>query len=137
MSKHATLHSDGGSRGNPGPAGIGFVIRIDTQTIEHGEYIGNTTNNQAEYRALLAGMQRAHQEGVASLKCFLDSELVVKQLNGEYRVKDEDLRPHYTEISSLTTHFDEVTFSHVPRNENKDADRLVNDALDKAGTKKH
>jgi len=110
------------------------VLRIDAQEdIEHGEHIGDTTNNQAEYQALLFGMRRAHTENVGVLECFLDSELVVKQLKGQYRVKDPDLRVHYADISSLITHFENVTFTHVPRAKNKDADRLVNEALDKSG----
>ncbi len=134
MNTHATLYSDGGSRGNPGPAGIGFVLRADDRDpIGVGDHIGDATNNQAEYRALLAGMQRAHEEQVTALDCFLDSELVVKQLKGEYRVRDADLRPLFAEVSSLVTHFETVTFTHVRREKNKEADKLVNIALDKAG----
>ena len=132
MSKHATLYSDGGARGNPGPAGIGYVLTLtDGMEIKHGETIGATTNNQAEYKALLAGMDRAFKEQVTQLSCFLDSELVVKQLNGIYRVKDQDLRTRVAEVASLTSHFKTVTFEHIPRAKNKEADRLVNEALDK------
>jgi len=98
--------------------------------IEHDAYIGDTTNNQAEYQALVAGIKHAHELGVTELECFLDSELVVKQLNGQYRVKDPDLKPHHTEITALTSEFQNVTYSHVRRAQNKEADALVNKALD-------
>lgn len=130
----ATLHTDGGARGNPGPAGIGYVLRIqdaaETIEIEHGEYIGETTNNQAEYKALLAGLRRAQQEGVHEIECYLDSELVVKQLNKEYRVKHEDMKPLYARVQELEKEFDVISYQHVRREKNKDADRLVNEALD-------
>ena len=127
----ATLHTDGGSRGNPGPAAIGYVLRIeDEETIFHGEAIGDTTNNQAEYQALLAGLNRAQEEGVADLECFLDSELVVKQLKGEYRVKDQDLKPHFEAIKQLAAQLSSVSYTHVKREKNKEADKLVNQALD-------
>lgn len=131
----ATLCTDGGARGNPGPAGIGYVLKIGTRAVRHGEYIGVATNNQAEYRALIAGLQRAKTEGATELSCFLDSELLVKQLLGEYRVRDADLRPLHGEARSLAERFQRVTFTHVPREKNKEADRLVNEAIDK-GSKK-
>lgn len=127
----ATLFTDGGARGNPGPAGIGYVLRIaDKEAIFHGEYIGETTNNQAEYRALIAGMTRARAESVQELECFLDSELVVKQLNGQYKVKHPDLKPVVETVRSLKAHFSKVTFTAVRREKNKEADALVNGALD-------
>lgn len=131
--KKATLHSDGGARGNPGPAGIGFVLKTEgKESIEHGEYIGEATNNQAEYRALLAGMERAREAGVKNLACFLDSELVVKQLRGLYRVKNHGLKLLYEEARALAGQFAEVSFNHVARERNKEADRLVNKAINKA-----
>ncbi len=134
----ATLYTDGGSRGNPGPAAIGFELAItDAKTVLHSEYIGETTNNQAEYRALLSGMKRATKEGVTDLECFLDSELVVKQVLGQYRVKDINLRPLYEEIVVMKGDFTSVGFQHVRREKNKVADGLVNEALDaKIGKKK-
>lgn len=127
----ATLHTDGGSRGNPGPAAIGYVLRVeDRETIFHGEAIGKTTNNQAEYQALLAGVRRALEEQVTELECFLDSELVVKQLKGEYRVKDQDLKPHFEAIKKITSDLTSISYTHVKREKNKEADRLVNEALD-------
>jgi ribonuclease HI len=129
--KVATLFTDGGARGNPGPAGIGFVLsQIGSMPFEYGQYIGHATNNQAEYRALIAGMQEAKKQGIADLKCFLDSELVVKQVRGEYRVKNEELKILLTEIKKLLPVFSSVTFEHVPRSKNAIADRLVNEALD-------
>lgn len=127
----ATLHTDGGSRGNPGPAAIGFsLVLAEGGPVEFGEYIGETTNNQAEYQALVAGLKKAIELNVTELECFLDSELVVKQLKREYRVKDQSLRPHFEEIKNLSENFAEISFAHVRRELNKDADRLVNEALD-------
>lgn len=129
--KRATLYTDGGARGNPGPAAIGFVLTgIGSVPILVKKYLGKATNNQAEYQALLAGLFRAKKEGVKDLMCYLDSELVVKQVRGEYRVKNEDLKKILDEIRILLPHFDSVTFQHVPRAKNKIADGLVNEALD-------
>lgn len=128
----ATLHSDGGARGNPGPAGAGYALRIQGRdSIEVGKYIGETTNNIAEYTALKLGMRHARREGVAELACYLDSELVVKQLSGAYRVKNEGLKPLFEEVKKIACEFDRVTFTHVRREKNKTADRLVNEAIDR------
>src|ERR1700751_572845 len=111
--KRATLFTDGGARGNPGPAAIGFVLsQIGSVPIEFGEYIGKATNNQAEYRALLAGPSAAKKQGIQDLQCFLDSELVVKQVRGEYRVKNEDLKVLLGEIKKIVSHFSSITFQH-------------------------
>lgn len=127
----ATLYTDGGSRGNPGPSGIGFVLTKDGQTpISQGKYIGEGTNNRAEYLALIEGLLLAKKEGVKELHCFLDSELVVKQLKGQYRVKHVDLKPLFAEVKKLTIGFTKVTFTHVKREKNKLADLLVNEAID-------
>lgn len=129
--KRATLYSDGGARGNPGPSAIGFVLTgIGSASILYKEYIGKATNNQAEYRALLAGVTRAIKEGVQDLVCYLDSELVVKQVRGEYRVKNEDLKLLLAEIKKKLPTFRSITFEHVPRSKNVAADKLVNEALD-------
>jgi ribonuclease HI len=129
--KRATLYTDGGARGNPGPAGIGFVLTaVGSEPVLYKEYIGIGTNNQAEYRALLAGITRAEQEGVQDLMCYLDSELVVKQVRGEYRVKNEELKLLLMEIKKLLPTFSSITFQHVPRAKNAIADKLVNEALD-------
>ncbi len=129
--KRATLFTDGGARGNPGPAGIGFVLTgIGSAPILYKEYIGKGTNNQAEYKALLSGITRAKKEGVEDLMCYLDSELVVKQVRGEYRVKNEELKVILGEIKELLPAFKSITFQHVPRSKNAIADKLVNEALD-------
>ncbi len=127
----ATLLSDGGARGNPGPAGIGFVLVIAGKPpIRHSEYIGEATNNQAEYKALIAGLQRARDEGVTDITCYLDSELVVQQLRGEYRVKNEGLKPLFNDVESWRNQFRNISFHHVVRAKNKQADKLVNKAID-------
>ncbi|MDD3284709.1 MAG: ribonuclease HI family protein [Patescibacteria group bacterium] len=126
------LFTDGGSRGNPGPAGIGGVLYKDDKIIANfSEYIGNTTNNQAEYRALLTGLELAKKHKLDTLECFLDSELVVKQLKKEYRVKDKDLGVLFVKVWNLSLGFKKITFTHVRREKNQDADMLVNVALDK------
>jgi ribonuclease HI len=135
--KHEKLiiFTDGGARGNPGPAGIGCVI-LDEQgnaVAEISEYIGETTNNQAEYKALLAGLTKAKDLGAKEIDVFLDSELVVKQMNREYRVKDKDLAPLFVKVYNLTLGFKRIIFKHIRRKKNELADELVNQALDKAG----
>ncbi len=125
------MFSDGGARGNPGPAGIGVVITTpEGETIEISQYIGKATNNQAEYRALLEGVRELVKRKAVNVQCFLDSELLVKQLNREYRVKDGELGKLFLEVLKLTGHFSSITFTHVRRESNKEADRLVNRALD-------
>ncbi len=129
--KRATLHTDGGARGNPGPAGIGYVLRRqDGGPVKHGEYIGIATNNQAEYTALIKGLERSLQNGVTGLDCFLDSELIVRQLQGRYRVKNNGLRPLFNKVLALAEKFDSISYHHVPREKNKEADRLVNQVID-------
>lgn len=130
----ATLHTDGGSRGNPGPAGIGVVIKFeDGRKVEHSEYIGETTNNQAEYQALVRGLKEALSLDVTELSVFMDSELIVKQVNGEYRVKNAELRPWFEQVEEVKKEFSSVSFGHVKREKNKEADKLVNKALDSEG----
>lgn len=126
------IHTDGGARGNPGPAAIGCVLR-NTHTEEEyaiKRYIGHTTNNQAEYRALLAALEKAHDLGATHIACYLDSELVVKQMRGEYKVRDKDLAPLFLKILNLSNNFKSISFTHIPRSLNKKADALVNAALD-------
>lgn len=133
--KKLTIYTDGGARGNPGPAGIGAVILDEQESIvaEISEYIGQATNNQAEYKALIAGLTKAKELGGADIEVFLDSELAVKQLNREYRVKDKALAPLFVEAYNISLGFKKIIFKHIPREKNKLADRLVNLALDKAG----
>lgn len=129
-----TLHlfTDGGSRGNPGQAAIGCILVDPEGTLleEHMERIGIETNNVAEYRALIAGLKLALNYLPNRLICHMDSELVVKQLNGEYRVKMPTLAPLVEEIHELTLQFPDVVFKHIPRADNFRADSLVNRALD-------
>lgn len=126
-----TTYTDGGARGNPGPAGIGVVIKEGDKTLEEfGAYIGHATNNQAEYSALLAGMERARKHTDTELHCVLDSELVVKQLNGEYKVKSDHLKKLVHQVKAQEQHFRRVSYEHTLRAGNKRADELVNEALD-------
>jgi len=133
MTDKLVIYTDGGARGNPGPAAIGFVI-YDTSGKEikkFGHYLGVTTNNQAEYRALIAALEDAHKLGAEKVVCHLDSELVVKQLQGKYKVREEGLKPLASEAIRLSAKFTQVDFVHVPREKNKLADQLVNEVLDK------
>lgn len=127
-----SLNTDGGARGNPGPSAIGGVIKNQNgETIkEFKEFTGVSTNNVAEYSALIKGLTIAHELGLESLNCFLDSELVVKQVKGEYRVKDENLKLLFDKVVGLKSNFREITFNHVKRKDNSRADKLVNEALD-------
>lgn len=130
--KKFIIHSDGGARGNPGPAAIGAVIVSEDGAIaeEISKTIGETTNNQAEYQAILAALEAAKVLGAEYVECFLDSELVVKQLKHEYKVKNKELAPLFLKVHNVCTHFKKVEFKHIPREKNKEADRLVNEALD-------
>jgi len=125
------LFTDGGSRGNPGPSAIGAVLYDEDKEIDSvAEYIGEGTNNQAEYQALIAGLNLALKRNIKELDCYLDSELVVKQLNREYKVKDKELAKIFVKIWNLSLQFKKITFTHVRREKNKRADELVNQALD-------
>ena len=128
----AVLYTDGGSRGNPGPAAFGFVLEADDGTVlaAEGEPIGEATNNVAEYRGLVAGLSRAYELGVPEVEVRSDSELLVKQMRGEYRVKNPALRTLSLEAAQLARTIGRVDYVHVPRERNELADRLVNDALD-------
>lgn len=130
MSK-AIIHTDGGARGNPGPAGIGAVVKINEKEYLFKHYIGETTNNQAEYQALILGLTQAKELGATEAECFLDSELVVRQMKREYKVKDKDLAVQFIKVWNLMSEFKKVTFTHVRREQNKLADQLVNEAIDK------
>ncbi len=131
------LYTDGGARNNPGPAGAGaalYQLKVKSEKLkvgEWGEYLGVATNNQAEYQALILGLEQAKKHGVKELECFLDSELLVKQMNREYRVKDKDLAPLFVKAWNLAAGFKKICFHHVPREQNKEADKLVNQVLDK------
>ena len=126
-----TVYTDGGSRGNPGPAAIGGVILRGEETVEEfSAYIGEKTNNQAEYAALLAGLERAAKHTDVTVNCVLDSELVVKQMRGEYKVKSPELRKLVHQAKHLEEKFKTVTYEHTLREGNVRADALVNQALD-------
>ncbi|HSL94591.1 MAG TPA: Nif3-like dinuclear metal center hexameric protein [Thermoleophilia bacterium] len=129
------LYTDGGARGNPGPAAVGVRLLAPDGTLvaEFGKTIGPATNNVAEYRALVSGLELALEHGVHRLTCLLDSELVVRQIEGAYKVKDVTLRVFHTEVQRLLARFDSVEVRHIRREENAEADRLVNEALDAPG----
>ena len=125
-------YTDGGARGNPGPAGIGVVIMEDERVVDSfGRYIGETTNNQAEYRALIAALTRASELGAKEVECKMDSELVVKQMLREYKVRDKDLQPLYLAAYNLSVGFKKIAFQHVRRAQNAAADAEVNAAIDR------
>jgi len=128
------IFSDGGARGNPGPAGIGFIVQNSKCKIfEYSEYIGEKTNNQAEYTAVIVALEWviANIKEETEIQFFLDSQLVVEQLNQRYKLKNEGLKPLFWQIRELIIKLGgKVTFQHVPRAENRHADKLVNEALD-------
>ncbi len=137
---HLIIHTDGGSRGNPGPAALGVVIESADGSIkeEYGEYLGKTTNNVAEYSAVVSAMKKA-KELVGSahakntwLDFHVDSELLAKHMSGEYRMKNENLKPFFMQIQTMRHEFANVTFKHIYREHNKAADKMVNQALDMA-----
>lgn len=126
------LYTDGGSRGNPGASAIAaFLLDCDNILFDFtGKYIGTGTNNSAEYLALIEGLSLAKKHGIKNLMCYLDSELVVKQLNGQYSVKHDEMKKLFDKVSDLKKEFDAVEFIHVERTKNKFADKLVNTILD-------
>jgi ribonuclease HI len=131
MSDTATMHIDGASRGNPGKAAYAVVLaRPGLPVIEEADTIGTASNNVAEYTALVEGLTLAAELGVKKLHVYSDSELMVKQMNGEYKVKNEDLRELYDEACLLRKQFEKVTITHVRREQNKRADAIGNEALD-------
>jgi ribonuclease HI len=127
-----TVNVDGGARGNPGPAAVGVVVRgAGGEVLEEvGERIGRATNNVAEYRALLLGIERARARGASELELIGDSELIVRQVKGEYKVKDAAMRELHTQVKRALEPFEGWSIRHVRREENAEADRLVNEALD-------
>ncbi len=130
----AKLSTDGGARGNPGPAAFGYVLETEDGTVldARGEAIGVATNNVAEYRALIAGLESALDRGVTELEVVSDSELVVKQMRGEYKVKNAALKELSQKAARLARRLDEIVYTAVRREHNELADRLVNEALDAA-----
>jgi ribonuclease HI len=132
LAERLVVHVDGGARGNPGPAAIAAVVTTpEGETVEReGRPIGRATNNVAEYRALLLGIERARALGASEVDLVGDSELVVRQVKGEYRVKDETLRELHEEVRDALAGFERWSIRHVRREQNAEADRLVNEALD-------
>ena len=128
------LFTDGGARGNPGPAGIGFVIQNEKSEVltDGKKFLGRATNNQAEYQAILAGLITTLQLKPTQIDCFLDSELVVKQLNRQYRVKELELKKLFEQVQLILFQNPQlkITFTHIPRGKNRLADKLVNEAID-------
>jgi len=124
------INIDGASRGNPGPAAAGVVVSADGVVIhEAGLFLGQATNNVAEYRALLAGLEKAVQLGAADVEIRSDSELLVRQMNGQYRVRNKGLLPLFEQAYTLTGKFKRCLIKHVPREQNKQADHMANQAL--------
>lgn len=130
--REAILWSDGAARGNPGPAGIGAVLKSRDGDLlaECSDYLGHTTNNVAEYRALISGLERASQLGIERLEVRADSELMIKQLRGQYRVKNPGLKPLFEQAKQLLARFAQVQLTHVRREHNSEADRLANLGID-------
>lgn len=129
------LWTDGGARGNPGPAGIGAVVRDNDGEVvaEISEVIGWATNNIAEYRGLIEGMKAALEKGATRLQVHMDSLLVVQQMRGVYKVKHEGLKPLYAEAKQIARRFEQISYTAIPRAKNAEADALMNQALDAAG----
>lgn len=134
--KKIIINTDGGAIGNPGPAGIGVIIKGEGKEKKYSEKISNATNNEAEYKALIFALKKAKllfgkkNARDNEVECFLDSELVVRQLNGEYKIKEKDLQSLFLEVWNLKIDFKNVKFTHVPREKNKEADALVKQAID-------
>ncbi len=133
---HVRIYTDGGARGNPGPAASGAVLK-KLQDGHEGEvvatvskYLGKNTNNQAEYTAIVIGLEKAKEIGATNVEIYLDSELATKQLNGQYKVKNQEIAKRFLEVKNLVQAFERVTFTHVRREKNKEADTLVNNVLD-------
>lgn len=130
----ATLFTDAGARGNPGPAGIGVLLKDEDGNVigEIAAGIGVTTNNVAEYKALIAGLELARDKGVTDIEVYMDSSLVVNQVKGEWKIKKDSLRPLAVKARRLIDGFDSWSLSHVRRAENEDADKLANQGMDAA-----
>ncbi len=137
--EHLILRTDGASRGNPGHAASGVVVeRTDGTLVARGkQYLGVMTNNQAEYRALIAGLKAVARYAPTAVTVYMDSELIVKQMNGQYRVRDEALRSLYEEARAAAKQLPLVTITHVLRGKNALADKLANEALDEQAKARH
>ena len=133
LEREAVLWTDGAARGNPGPAGIGAILKSETGEVLYtgSEYLGHTTNNVAEYKAVLLGLAGALAQGISRIEVRADSELLIKQLRGEYRVKSPGLKPLFEEARRLIARFTSVKLTHIRRELNGEADRLANQGIDK------
>ncbi len=127
--RKSVIYSDGASSGNPGEAGIGGVVSVDGHTFEFSRSIGVATNNVAEYSALIEALKKAIEMGATEAQVFLDSELVVRQINGQYRVKHENIKPLYEKAISLLSSFKKFSVRHIPREQNKRADALSKEGI--------
>lgn len=130
--QNVIIHTDGGARGNPGPAGIGVVFFSPSGRVLHSfkAYIGEATNNMAEYKALIKALEEALRLGYDELTINMDSELVVRQMQGRYKIKEPSLKVLSGQVLALSNRFKKITYRHVPREQNQEADRLVNEAID-------
>ncbi|MEM1942494.1 MAG: ribonuclease HI family protein [Candidatus Caldarchaeum sp.] len=128
----ARAHVDGAARGNPGPAGLGVVFEAGGRVEKYGEYLGRMTNNQAEYHALIKALEIALTRGVRRLEVFTDSQLLAKQVNEEYKVRSPVLKPLHAKVVDLTSRLEMFEIKYVGRRENAEADRLANEAIDRA-----
>lgn len=131
-----TLYTDGAARGNPGPGGLGVVIQAGVKTWQFKKYLGETTNNKAEYCAMLFALEKArelistHHLEVERIVCYSDSELMVCQLTGEYKVKDVELGVLFVKVWNASQRLPKIEYRHIPRSQNKEADSLANEAID-------
>ena len=132
MANKAIIYADGGSRNNPGPSALGVVVADDKGKIlkEYSRYLGEATNNQAEYEAVIFALQKAKQLKIKNVELRVDSELIGKQLLGKYKIKDADLQPLFIKAWNLRLDFEKVDIKIIPREQNKKADKLVNQELD-------
>lgn len=135
--KRLLIYVDGAARGNPGPAGIGIVILDEdkNKVKEYSKHIGKTTNNVAEYNALIYALQEAHMLGVKDVVLYMDSELIAKQLKGEFRVKNSNIKPLFEQVIHLINGLEKVEVKRIDRSLNKEADRLANKAINLSGLK--
>lgn len=132
-SQSATLHIDGGSRGNPGPAACGWSLCVDGVEIgSGGRYLGRETNNAAEYGGLIFGLEAAREIGIGSVRVFSDSQLIVNQMNGQWKVRHPNVKPLFARARRLAQEFEKVEYEYVPREKNGRADALLNTVLDEA-----
>lgn len=138
MGQKYLIYTDGGARGNPGPAAIGVVVKGPVEIKKYGEYIGQATNNEAEYQAVIFALKKLKQlvgkektKSEAEVEIHLDSELLANQLNGEYKIKEKNLQQLFLEVWNLKQDFKSAVFKHISREDNRGADKLVNQALDK------